>query len=511
MSIRPPLRIHLPLALACLAAGAGHAQPVRFHGEGAAVVTDRTIDGRLVMRAAPVPSAAAPAASLAAAAPAGTGTCGATAVDWHGQALPDGEAGTLNPQAFFRSATINNFGRIAFVSKVDDAARNQGVFTADAQGLRVVALGCGGEGGSGAPDTCGDPSPLGGTFSGFFGGTLGTPDINDNGDVLFLADVAGGSAPRGLFLYRAAEQAIVKVAAVGDPSPLGGTITTLGPGSMNNAGTVMFVAATDGGQSADVMRWEDGVLTKYVAAGDPAPGGGTFTLIGTEFWGFPDGTSIAGGPVPGINDAGIVAFRGYVSGGISAGGLFLSIGGVHAWAVKAGDEAPDGGTYLDFAAPLLNANGQIAFFADHSLESQAMPIWVAGSPGQWRTALAPFDEIDGGMVWGVAFSRNPMRALNANGDVVLWTSRLMDDQSELGTVLLSQADGARLVLAVQGQPGPFGGYWGGSMDGWPAMNDANQVRIGAATPGFALTADVVVTPCTAAEVVFRDGFDAAAD
>lgn len=508
MSTRSPMRLHLSLALACLAAGTGHAQTVRIHDDGV-VVTDRTIDGRRVVRPAALTGSAAPSTARLPAASPQTGACAATAVDWHGQPLPDGEAGTLNPQAFFRSATINNFGRIAFVSKVDDAERNQGVFTSDAQGLRVVALGCGGDGGSGSTGTCGDPSPLGGTFSGFFGGTLGTPDINDNGDVLFLADVAQGSAPRGLFLYRAADDSFHKVAAVGDPSPLGGTLTMLGPGSMNNAGTVVFVAVTDGGQSADILRWEDGVLTKYVAAGDPAPGGGTFTLLGSESWGFPDGTSIAGGPVPGINEAGMVAFRGYVADGISAGGLFLSIGGVHAWMVKAGDESPDGGIYLDFAAPLLNDNGQIAFFADHTLDSQPLPVWVAGSPGQWRTALAPYEQIEGGMIWGVAFSRNPMRTLSNNGDVVLWSSRLMEDQSERGTIVLSQADGERLVLAEQGQPGPFGGYWGGSMDGWPTINDSNQVRIGSATPGFALTADVVLTPCTAAEVVFRDGFEAA--
>jgi hypothetical protein len=39
---------------------------------------------------------------------------------------------------------------------------------------------------------CGDASPIGGHFGGFFFGTFFTPDINDAGDVLFFCDVNGG-------------------------------------------------------------------------------------------------------------------------------------------------------------------------------------------------------------------------------------------------------------------------------------------------------------------------------
>ena len=39
---------------------------------------------------------------------------------------------------------------------------------------------------------------------------------------LFFCDVNGGDSRRALFLYQAASGQIVKVAAVGDPSPIGG-------------------------------------------------------------------------------------------------------------------------------------------------------------------------------------------------------------------------------------------------------------------------------------------------
>jgi hypothetical protein len=46
------------------------------------------------------------------------------------------------------------------------------------------------------------------------------------------------------------------------------------------------------------------------------------------------------------------------------------------------------------------------------------------------------------------------------------------------------------------------------MDAWPSINDAGQVRMGSATPGFgdALSADTVFT-CAGNDAIFVDGFD----
>jgi hypothetical protein len=501
------MMILLPLLLAGPTC-AIQAQTIRSH-DGAAVVSDRTIDGTRVVRSlqASQASRSAVARSAVARAPAGdNAVCGAAALDWQGQPLPAGESGTLDPLAFNHSTTLNNHGRIAFAAHVDGAARNQGVFVSDTDGLHAIALGCGSYGGGGAPDSCGDPSPIGGTFSGFFLDTFATPDINDNGDVLFIADVDGGSSTRGLFLYQAGSDSIVKIIAVGDPSPLGGTITVIGPGNLNNAGTIAFLAVTDDGQGSDILLWQDGVVSKYVAAGDAAPGGGTFTLLGSELWGYVDGTSLAGGPAPGINESGQISFRGYVDGGIAAGGLFLSTGGKHEWLLKAGDDAPGGSSFADFDAPLLNNNGEIAFYG--SIKGGSTGIWVTGTPGNWRRVLAFGDQIGGGTIDGMAVSRNPMHALADNGDLVLWSTRLMPDQSDLGTALVHHENGNVDLIAVQRDDSPIGGIWGGSMNGWPVINDASQVAIGSATPGFgdALSADVLLTLCTD-DVLFRDGFD----
>jgi len=58
-----------------------------------------------------------------------------------------------------RHADGSKLGRIAFVAQVDGSTRNQGVFTADADGVAVIAMGCGNGGGSGSTDGCGDPTP----------------------------------------------------------------------------------------------------------------------------------------------------------------------------------------------------------------------------------------------------------------------------------------------------------------------------------------------------------------
>src|SRR5262245_35617488 len=243
--------------------------------------------------------------------------CGVESRAAHGQIAPNTNGGTLNPVAFINPTTINASGRVSFNSQVDGSDRNQGAFVADSDGtISAIAIGCGGLGGGGdTTSMCGDASPIGGHFGGFFSeNTVFTPDINDAGDVLFFCDVNGGDSRRALFLYQAASGQIIKIAAVGDPSPIGGTFGAVGPGSMNNNGKVVFLASQVGDTiNSNLFMWDNGVVTKVAALGDPAPEGGTFSGLGTESFGFQDGTSIPTGPVPDINDSNQIPFRAIVS------------------------------------------------------------------------------------------------------------------------------------------------------------------------------------------------------
>lgn len=423
--------------------------------------------------------------------------CGLASRAAHGQIAPNTNGGTLNPVAFVNPTTVNASGRVAFNSQVNGSDRNQGVFVADSDGtISAIAIGCGGLGGSGdTTSMCGDASPIGGHFGGFFFGTFFTPDINDAGDVLFFCDVNGGSSRRALFLYRGASGEIVKVAAIGDPSPIGGTFGAVGPGSLNNNGQVIFLAAAVGTTNSDLFMWDNGVVTKVAAVGDPAPQGGTFSLLGTESAGFQDGTNIPVGPVPDINDSEQIAFRAIVSGGITQRGIVVRTGQNDEWYVKVPDPTPIGGTYFDMQAASINNAGQIAFFADYRPTPDTFNSgWFAGAPGNWRKVVVFFDPIDGGQCLGLAFSRNPMQTIDAAGNVVFWAN--LDSNGTSDRLVLGLADGTLLIAARRGDPTPIGGTFG-TMDAWPAVN-GNIGTVNPATPGAqngALSAHMVFNHC----------------
>jgi hypothetical protein len=417
------------------------------------------------------------------------------ALAYQGQPLPPGETGTLNPGTTFNPATVNGQGRVAFMAEVDGSARNQGIFSTDGGELKVIAMGCGAWGGFGSTANCGDPTPIGGTFSGMFAGTVFAPAINDAGDVLFYSDVTGGSSIRGLFLYRAATDDIIKIAAVGDASPLGGILSAIGPGSLNNNGRIAFLASTggNGSQGSDILLWHEGVITKYVAAGDPAPDNETFLHISRDYGQFPDGTVIPDGPVPAINDNDQIAFFAETP---STGGHLLSNNGLHQWQVRYDDPAPGGGYYFDFrGAPVLNGRGKIAFLAytSDSVGGQVThTAWFVGSAGHFRRAIKAPDPLIDGVINGLAFSRNPFRPLDDGGNLTLWARRQLSDDSERETIVLSRADGGLDIIASFAEPMPLGGLWT-YFNPWMTANNAFQIQFGAEVVGTGYTSAHYIT------------------
>lgn len=404
--------------------------------------------------------------------------CGPYAAAKYYDSVPGG--GTLNLMSFMDPSPCVGNGKIAFVSQIAGAAYNQGIFWADTTGIHPIVFGSGGGGGSGQPGSAGDPSPIGGKFAGFFEGSMFAPAINAGGDILFIADIYQGSSPRGLFLYKAASASFVKVAAVGDPSPAGGTITEIGPGSMNDPQDVLFAATRTGG-NVDILRWTAGVVTKMAAVGDPAPGGGTFQYLVTEALGFVDGTFIPTGPIPAINNSGTICFRAYTN----LGGAGLIMKGAHgfSWMVRNGYPTPGGGTYVDFQAPCLNSLGQITFFADVMLgPGNYTSGWFAGAPGAWRKVVMFYDTIGGAQCYGLTYSRNPVTPIDDAGNVVVWMTLQFPDTTQIERILLNKPDGSFVDVATQGAPTPIGGVYG-SFDILPSMSSAGAISWGGFTPG----------------------------
>jgi hypothetical protein len=365
--------------------------------------------------------------------------------------------------------------------------------------LHEIVKGSGG--GSGVPGNgSGTPSPIGGNFSGFFGGSNFAPGTNRNGDVLFMADIDGGSSTRGLFLWLAATGTIVKVAAIGDASPVGGTLTEVGPGSINDARQAVFLARGSTAQNDLILLWNNGVLTKVAGNGDPAPGGGSYSLLGTESFGFADGTSITCGPLPDINNTGLISFRAITN--INTRGIIVVNGGVQQWYVQAGDATPHGGTYLDMQGACLNDAGQVAFFADWKpTPTTNNSGWFVGKPGAWRSALSFFDPVGGGQCWGLAFSRNPMQPLDEQGNLLQWIVIDLGGGVQPEALVISAADGTLTTAAKQNDPAPNGGHYS-TFDAWPSMTGL-RASFGAATPGGPnLNAYCQFTECTPAPVAY---------
>ena len=460
-------RRRLRLALLCttLAGPLAFAQYV--------VKTDDDIKG---MRPEQIPRAAAPGALPP------NPACGLTAMAWQDQFVPG--VGYLSPFAIGNSATVNAAGQIAFVSDVYGDEPIQGVFVADSAGVRPIAIGCGSYLGSADAGTCGDPTPAGGTFAGLSQGSLTTPSINDAGDVLFLADVHGGSSLRGLFLFKGATGQIVKVAAIGDLI-LGDTLSAIGPGSLNNLGEVAFLGThgpSPSNEDVMILHWRDGAFRKVAAPGDPTPVGGAFQYLTWLGFNSEDGTYIPFLEVPDINDEGAVAFLAYLSGTGTQGGLFVWRDGVHEKYVAYGDHTPAGGAFFNLYAPVLNNEGEIAFQGEY-LSDPWGAGWFVGRPGRWREVVSHYDPIDGGQAWGLGVSHNPQQPLDDEGNLLVWVDVKFTETVSVPRVLMGYADGRLETTYKSGDPAPFGGTLG-SLQAWPSVHDRRCV-IGAGLAGTA--------------------------
>lgn len=389
--------------------------------------------------------------------------CGLFMVAFQGEPVPGG--GTLNPMAQGTPVAMNAAGETVFFSQIDGSPRNKGIFLADATGLHPIAIGCGGYLGSGDPGTaCGDPAPIGGTFTGFYPGSALPPTLNDEGDVLFLADVYGGTSPRGLFLYRKATDSIVKVAAIGDLTPAG-VLVGVGVGSLNNHGEVVFLGALGAAnEQTAILHWENGVIKTVVKPGDEIPGGTVYTLVWIGAY-KRDGTYVPFIEVPDINDAGAVSFQALLNTG--GQGLYVSRDGVHELYVSTGQPSPAGGVFSSLYAPILNEAGEIAFEGEYATNPWTVG-WFVGRPGKWRKVVSFYDPMLGGQVWGLAVSHNPQQAIDNDGNLIIWTDVRLDDGTDIDAVHIGHADGTLETVARTGDPTPVGGMLR-DLHEWPTL------------------------------------------
>ncbi len=169
---------------------------------------------------------------------------------------PDG--GTLLGSGF--NVTLNNRGTLSFTAFASTPDGDKpGVYVADCEGhISVVAR-------------HGTPLPGGQTVDSAYTGS-----INDRGDVAFQAAPASPGAVAGDYVRWAATG---HIEAIASPAGTGGAN---GDTQINNRGEVLFGENSPGAAGlgvGSIYLYTAGRLVRVAGVGDPAPGGGEFSVV----------------------------------------------------------------------------------------------------------------------------------------------------------------------------------------------------------------------------------------
>lgn len=324
------------------------------------------------------------------------------------------------------------------------------------------------------------PAPDG---NGRFSYVNGSPVLNDASQIVVpvaFGGTVGGSADNTAIVL-ADRNSIAMIAREGDAAPDGdGTFATFFAPELNDAGQVGFVATFEGTSSpvhtSGMFRGDGTTVTQLVRRGyEPTDGGGGFIQNFSGLSLNESGT---------VTFHAYIA--GYGSGTWAPRAIFTADGSVVHSVIWEGLAAPNGdGTFLDVASPKINASGRIVFGANLDGTSGGawdnFGIFAADDAGVTELVregwAAP---LPGGGSNGV-FQRFNVALQNDAGEVAF-----MSDLRETagGTtddfgIFLHKAGAISAVLR-KGQASPDGDGRVGAIDGFFEINGAGQVAFKAA-------------------------------
>ena len=348
------------------------------------------------------------------------------AVALQGEAAPGSGGGTLSTQF---APSINDAGDVTWRAQISGGTASQGLFLDAGSGVEAIAVI-----GDAAPDTGGA------TFSGF-----GEPVVNAGGAVSFSAQLSGGTATWGVFLY--SEGVISALATTQTPAPDtgGGNYSAFGSRiAINASGDVAFFANVGSGSTTGgIFVYEEGVARAVFLYGDAVPAG----IAGTYFNVSP----------PALNDSGEVAVAASIlldAGGFDSGVVVSRTGG-DVYAAREGDAAPDsgGGTYSFFlftAPPGIDAAGNVYFRSDVAGGTTGEGYFVDSAGTDAAVVLQGETPPETGGSFFV-FSDSGA-SVNASG-AVGFSANLVGASSGQG-LFLSPASSANEALALLGDEAP---------------------------------------------------------
>lgn len=284
----------------------------------------------------------------------------------------------------------------------------------------------------------GDPAPGGGVFF-----VLDVPTVGPQGQVVFRGETTAFPSTSGLFEF--ANGTIALLITDGVLANTGESVTPQTSRLLANGDLIVADAF-----SGSLYRFSNGVLTRLVGTGDPAPGSGTFTFL----------------QLPAINSSGQIAFEGFTSSGAS--GVFLFSNGVVTKIITSSDVFPDGVPFGFAEPPAISDSGQVVFggisnsLADSGLFSFANGQLSILIP---RSAALPN---------GTTLDSTLSTSVNNAGQIAF--SAITEPGIDQGQFLF--ANGQISSIAVTGQPAPDGGVFNAQSLGGGIINNAGQVLFG---------------------------------
>ena len=220
----------------------------------------------------------------------------------------------------------------------------------------------------------GDSAPGGRVFDDAWNGS-----INSGGDVAFSGHLMGDSCANigvpfacgdSVYLRTGTTGAITSIAHQGDPAPGGGTFTVTFGALINDSDQVAFVGnlGSPNPQTASpcgIYRYQDGVLSAVAKPGQPMPGGGNFV------------SSTCGDEELGLNNTGEICFGAQldsVTNGVPDTGVYCSLNGAVHLVARSGTVLPGVGTiaYLGDVAPVSGSTPDFRYGAATNARGQVL-------------------------------------------------------------------------------------------------------------------------------------------
>lgn len=281
----------------------------------------------------------------------------------------------------------------------------------------------------------GDPAPGGGVFF-----NLDVPSLGPQGQVVFRGETNTFPSTSGLFEF--VNGAIIPVITDGVIANTGESVTPQTSRLLANGDLIVADAF-----SGSLYRFSNGAPTRLVGTNDPAPGGGTFSILLS----------------PAINSSGQIAFQGFTSTG--ANGIFLFSSGIVTKIITSSDVFPDGVPFGFPEPPGISDSGQVVFggISNSTVDSGLFSF----ANGHLSVVVPRLAALPNGTALDVPISTS----VNNAGQIAF--SAITEPGNDLGQFLF--ANGQITTVAVPGQAAPDGGVFNSGDEGGGIINNAGQI------------------------------------